>query len=120
MRDAGTLKLAVFPPHKVVAYLAHHPPARALYVFKTSPTPATAVRLRYVSEPVDLLYVASTRRAADKATVALHVIERRIGSDGMSALPNLFWYRLADVVERRGRRVMYFVTRLLERELLPL
>jgi hypothetical protein len=108
-------KLALFGPNKVVAYLARHPPSRALYLFRTTPQPGTATHLRNVSQPVTLLYIAHTWRAFDKTTVALNVLKRRIGFAGIDALPDLFWYQLADFIERRGQQIVLHVTRLLER-----
>jgi hypothetical protein len=115
LRSGRSFNLALFGPNKVVAYLARHPPARALYLFRTSPHPGTASHLRNVSKPVTLLYVAHTRRAGDKTAVALNVLRRSIGFDGIDALPDLFWYQLADFIERRGQQIVTHVTRLLER-----
>ena len=116
LRAGRDCKLALFGPNKVVGYLARHPPARALYLFRTSPKPgAGATRLRNVSEPVTLLYIAQTWRAFEKTTVALNVLKRRLGFDGIDALPDLFWYQLADFIERRGQQIVLHVTRLLER-----
>lgn len=115
LRAGRGCKLALFGPNKVVAYLARHPPSRALYLFRTSPQPGVASQLRHVSKPVTLLYIAHTRRAVDKTTVALNVLKQRIGFDGIDALPDLFWYQLADFIERRGQQIVLHVTRLLER-----
>jgi hypothetical protein len=120
LRAGPGCKLALFGPNKVVAYLARHPPSRALYLFRTSPRPGAATHLRNVSEPVTLLYVAQTWRAFEKTTTALNVLKRRIGDDGIDALPDLFWYQLADFIERRGQQIVLHVTRLLERYALPL
>jgi hypothetical protein len=38
-----------------------------------------------------------------------------MGFDGIDALPDLFWYQLADFIERRGQQIVLHVTRLLER-----
>jgi hypothetical protein len=108
-------KLALFGPHHVVAYLARHPPHRALYLFRTGPANDVATPLRHVSEPVNLLYVARTRRTVDKATTALNTLQRRLGVAGVDALPDLFWHQLADFIERRGGKIVYFVTGLLAR-----
>jgi hypothetical protein len=114
LRDDHLGQVAVFAPNKVVAYLARHPPYRALYLFRTAPA-NDATQLRYVSEPVNLLYVATTRRTVDKATVALNALQRRLGAAAVDALPDLFWHQLADFIERRGSKIVYFVSRLLER-----
>jgi hypothetical protein len=108
-------QLAVFGAKKLVGYLARHPPYRALYIFRTSPANDVATSLRYVSEPVNLLYVATTRRKVDKATAALNALQRRLGDGGVDDLPDLFWHQLADFIERRGSKIVYFVSRLLER-----
>ena len=115
LHDDQLGKTAVFGPNKVVAYLARHPPYRALYLFRTAPPTDAATQLRYVSEPVNLLYVATTRRTVDKATVALNALQRRLGGAAVDALPDLFWHQLADFIERRGSKIVYFVSRLLER-----
>jgi hypothetical protein len=115
LHDDQLGQVAVFAPNKVVAYLARHPPYRALYLFRTAPDNDAATELRYVSEPVNLLYVATTRRTVDKATVALNALQRRLGVDGVDALPDLFWHQLADFIERRGSKIVYFVSHLLER-----
>ena len=39
LHDDQLGKMAVFGPNKVVAYLARHPPYRALYLFRTAPPP---------------------------------------------------------------------------------
>jgi hypothetical protein len=107
--------LALFPPNRVVGYFVRHPPSQALYLFRTSPAPAAATRLRGVSKPINLLYIAQTRRTVDKTTVALNLLKQHIGLHGVDALPDLFWFQLADFIERRGQRIVYYVTRLLER-----
>lgn len=112
-------KLALFGPNKVVAYLARHPPARALYLFRTSPRPGTATHLRNVSKPVTLFYIAHTSRTFHKTTAALNVLQQRIGFAAIDALPDLFWYQLADLIERRGLQIVDHVTRLLERQQMP-
>ncbi len=103
---------------RVVAYLARHAPAQALYIFKTTEQPRASNRLRHVSRPVKLLYVASARRTATKAITAINVLRKRLGDAGIDALPDVFWLRLADFVERRGKRIAGDVTTLLERLLL--
>ena len=113
LRTSRHGKVALFGPKKIVAYVARHPPVQALYLFRTTPANDAGVRLRNVSHPVDLLYVASTYRTVRKATLALAAISDRIGPAGVDALPDLFWLRLADVIERRGRHVVYYVTNML-------
>jgi hypothetical protein len=115
LRSAIRGNLALFPPNRVVGYFVRHPPWQALYLFRTSPAPAAATRLRGVSKPVNLLYIAQTRRTVDKTTVALNVLKQRIGLDGVDALPDLFWFQLADFIERRGQKIVCYVTRLLDR-----
>ena len=113
MQDTPEAKLALFGPRKVVAYVARHRPAQALYLFRTAPANDVGVQLRHVSRPVDLFYVAHTHRTIEKATTALRAIARRRGADGVDKLPDVFWLRLADFIERRGWRIVYYVTRLL-------
>ena len=113
LRNRRHGKVALFGPNKIVAYVARHPPVQALYLFRTTPANDAGVRLRNVSHPVDLLYVASTYRTVRKATLALAAISDRIGAAAVDALPDLFWLRLADVIERRGRQVVYYVTHML-------
>ena len=108
-------KLALFPPSTVVGYFVRYPPWQALYLFRTSPAPDVATRLRGVSKPVNLLYIAQTRRTIDKTMVALNVLKLRVGLHGVDALPDLFWFQLADFIERHGQRIVSYVTRLLER-----
>lgn len=115
VRPAKRGKLALFPPDSVVGYVVRSPPWQALYLFRTSPAAGAATRLRGVSNPVNLLYIAQTRRTVDKTTVALNVLRQRIGFPGIDALPDLFWLQLADFIERHGQRVAYHVTRLLKR-----
>ena len=115
LRPARRGALALFPPHRVVGYFVRCPPWRALYLFRTSPAPDVATRLRGVSQPVNLLYIAQTRRTIDKTMAALNVLKQRIGLPGVDALPDLFWLQLADFIERQGQRIVYYVTRLLER-----
>jgi hypothetical protein len=116
LQATSTGKLAIFGPEKIVAYFAQRSPWQALYLFRTSPPPGSATCIRGVSEPVSLLYVAQTRRTVDKTNAALHVLKRRIGEGGIDALPEIFWLRLADFIERRGQKILYYVTRLLEYE----
>lgn len=113
LQDAPRAKLALFGPRMVVAYLARHRPAQALYLFRTAPANGFGVRLRHVSQPVDLFYVAHTHRTVEKATIALQAIATRRGPAGVDELPDVFWLRLADFIERRGWRIVYYVTRLL-------
>jgi hypothetical protein len=120
LRNSRHGKLALFGPNKIVAYVARHPPVQALYLFRTSPANDVGVRLRNVSHPVDLLYVASTYRTVRKVTLALDAIADRIGAAGLDALPDVFWLRLADVIERRGRQVIYYVAHMLAEQSLPL
>ncbi len=103
---------------RVVAYVARHSPALALYLFKTAEPPRVSNRLRHVSHPVNLLYVANTRRTVTKAITAINVLRKRLGDGGVDALPDVFWLRLADCVERRGKRIAGHVMALLDR--LPL
>jgi hypothetical protein len=95
-------------------------PISAQLGIRTSPANDAGVRLRNVSHRVDLLYVASTYRTVRKATLALDAIADRIGAAGVDALPDVFWLRLADVIERRGRRVIYYVAHMLAERSLPL
>ena len=108
-------KVALFSPNRVVGYFVRYPPGQALYLFRTSPAPDVATRLRGVSKPVNLLYIARTRRTIDKTMAALNVLKLRIGLPGVDALPDLFWFQLADFIERHGQRIVCYVTRLLER-----
>ncbi|HVV53332.1 MAG TPA: hypothetical protein VHO06_26990 [Polyangia bacterium] len=103
---------------RVVAYMARHAPSEALYLFKTTDPPHGSNRLRHVSHPVKLLYVATTRRTTTKAITALNVLRRRLGDAGVDALPDVFWLRLVDFIERRGKRIAGHVTALLDRLLL--
>jgi hypothetical protein len=113
-------KLALFGPRKIVAYAVKYSPCQALYLFRTPPTTAeTGTRLRGVSTPVNLLYVATTRRTADKTLAALKELRRRVGDPGIDALPDIFWLRLSDFIDRRGQKILYFVTQLLARQATP-
>ena len=116
LRDTRRAKLAVFGPRKVVAYLARRPPAQALYLFRTAPANDAGVRLRHVSRTVDLFYVANTRRTIRKATIALKAIASRRGAAGVDELPDVFWLRLADFLNRREWRIVYYVTRMLDEQ----
>ncbi|SRR5579871_608353 len=113
LRDTCHTRLAIFGPRKVVAYLARRPPAQALYIFRTAPANDVGVRLRHVSQPVDLFYVARTRRTIRKSTIALKAVAARMGAAGVDGLPDVFWLRLADFLNRREWRIVYYVTRLL-------
>jgi hypothetical protein len=106
-------RFAIFGPRKIVAYLVQVAPYRALYLFRTTPPPDTAQRLRGVSAPVDLVYVAGTRRTADKTMAALRFLKEEIGETAIDALPDIFWLRLADSIERRGGEIVYYVRSLL-------
>jgi hypothetical protein len=108
-------QLAIFAPDKVVAYAVRCSPWQALYLFRTSATAETATRLKGVSAPVNLLYVATTRRTVGKTLSALHGLRRRIGDRGIDELPDLFWLRLADFIERRGQKILCYAAQLLER-----
>jgi hypothetical protein len=116
LRDTCQIKLALFGPRKVVAYLARRPPAQALYLFRTAPANDVGVRLRHVSQPVDLFYVAHTRRTIRKATIALKAIAARRGAAGVDELPDVFWLRLADFLSRREWRIVYYVTQMLKEQ----
>ena len=105
--------LALFAAEKVVAYYIQYSPHRALYLFRTSPLPGSATRLRGVSQPVNLLYVASTRRTVEKTTIALRFLDRQVGPAAIDSLPDIFWFRLADCIERRGWTIVPYVTDLL-------
>jgi hypothetical protein len=113
LQNIPKAKLALFGPRRIVAYLARNRPAQALYLFRTTPANDFGVRLRHVSHPVDLFYVARTHRTIDKTTIALQAIAARRGDAGVDELPDIFWLRLADFIERRGWRIVYYVTRLL-------
>jgi hypothetical protein len=113
LQDIPKAKLALFGPRQVVAYLARNRPAQALYLFRTAPANDVGIRLRHVSRPVDLFYVAHTHRTIEKATIALQAIVARRGAAGVDELPDIFWLRLADFIERRGWRIVYYVTRML-------
>jgi hypothetical protein len=109
---------AVYRQGRVVAYMARHAPAQALYLFKTASPSRASTRLRHVSHPVKLLYVANTRRTATKALTALNVLRKRLGDAGVDALPDVFWLRLTDFIERRGKRIAGHAMALLDRLLL--
>jgi hypothetical protein len=115
-RDAQGRRQALYRPGRLVAYLARNPPTQALYLFKTAGDPGGTDRLRHVSHPVRLLYVANTSRTAGKAATALRVLRKRIGDAGIDALPDIFWLRLADFIERRGKKIAGYVTALLDRQ----
>ena len=117
--DEAGRALALFGPGRVVAYLARQPPVRALYLFKTGTQSSAPNRLRHVSRPVKLLYVAATRRTATKATTALKVLRKQVGDEGVDGLPNLFWLPLADFIERRGRSIARQAAPLLDAQWLP-
>ena len=119
LREAEGRTHALYSHGRVVAYLARQERAQALYVFKTAIQPRASDRLRHVSQPVRLLYVANTRRTTSKTTVALNVLKKRLGDAGVDALPDIFWLRLADFIERRGKRIAGYVTALLDRQTLP-
>jgi hypothetical protein len=114
VRVTERARFAIFGPRKIVAYLVQVAPYRALYVFRTTPPTGTAERLRGVSAPVDLLYVANTRRTADKTMAALRFLKEEIGEAAIDALPDIFWLRLADSIERRGGEIVYYVRSLLD------
>lgn len=107
-------KLAIFAPGKIVAYAVKCAPWQALYLFRTTATEDSATHLKGVSEPVNLLYVANTRRTADKTLTALRGLRACIGEAGIDALPDIYWLRLVDHIERRGRQILSHATRLLE------
>jgi hypothetical protein len=107
-------RFAIFGPRKIVAYLVQAAPYRALYLFRTTPPPDTAQRLRGVSAPVDLLYVADTRRRVDKTMAALRFLKGEIGEAAIDTLPDIFWLRLADSIDRRGGEIVYYVRSLLD------
>jgi hypothetical protein len=96
-------------------------PYRALYLFRTTPPPDTAQRLRGVSAPVDLLYVADTRRRVDKTMAALRFLKGEIGEAAIDTLPDIFWLRLADSIDRhrRGNRLLRQIPARLQRPARP-
>jgi len=116
LREAQGCTHAFYRHGRVVAYLARHAPAQALYLFRTAEPSRASNHLRHVSHPVKLLYVANTRRTATKATTALNVLRKRLGDSGVDALPDIFWLRLADFIERRGKSIAGQVTALLDRQ----
>ena len=79
LRTAPPGKLAIFAPGKIVAYAVKCAPWQALYLFRTTATEDSATHLKGVSEPVNLLYVANTRRTVDKTLTALRGLRARIG-----------------------------------------
>jgi hypothetical protein len=113
LRTTPPGKLAIFSPGKIVAYAIKCPPWQALYLFRTTGTEDSATHLKGVSEPVNLLYVANTRRTVDKTLTALRGLRGRIGESGIDALPDIYWLRLADYIDRRGRQILSHATRLL-------
>jgi len=108
-------KLAIFAPDKIVAYAVKCAPWQALYLFRTSADAETATTLRGVSAPVNLLYVANTRRTVGKTLSALYGLRRRIGDTGIDALPDIYWLRLVDFIERPGQQILYHAAQLLGR-----
>ena len=114
LRTTPPRKLAIFAPGKLVAYTVKCPPWQALYLFRTTATEDSATHLKGVSEPVNLLYVANTRRTVDKTLTALRGLRVCIGEPGIDALPDIYWLRLVDYIERRSRRILSHATRLLE------
>ncbi|HZL18813.1 MAG TPA: hypothetical protein VFG23_13810 [Polyangia bacterium] len=88
-------------------------PWQALYLFRTTATEDSATYLKGVSAPVNLLYVANTRRTADKTLTALRGLRAQIGESGIDALPDIYWLRLVDHIERRGRQILSHATQLL-------
>jgi hypothetical protein len=119
IQHAQGRSLALYRPGRLVAYLARHAPSQALYIFRTDASRRAPNRLRHVSQPVRLLYVANTRRTASKATTALNLLQKRLGAAGVDTLPDLFWFQLGDFIERRGKRIAGCVTSLLDRQQLP-
>ena len=113
LRSVPPDKLALFPPGKIVAYSIKCAPWQALYLFRTTATEDSATHLKGVSEPVNLLYVANTRRTVDKTLTALRGLRGQIGESGIDALPDIYWLRLVDYIERRGRHILSHATRLL-------
>lgn len=113
LRTVPPDKLAIFAPGKIVAYAVKCAPWQALYLFRTTATKDSASHLKGVSEPVNLLYVANTRRTVDKTLTALRGLRARIGDSGIDALPDIYWLRLVDHIERRGRHILSHATRLL-------
>jgi hypothetical protein len=114
LRSIPPGKLAIFAPGKIVAYAIRCPPWQALYLFRTTATEDSATHLKGVSEPVNLLYVANTRRTVDKTLTALRGLRGRIGESSIDALPDIYWLRLADHIERRGRHILSHAIRLLK------
>jgi hypothetical protein len=108
-------KLAIFAPDKIVAYAVKCSPWQALYLFRTTADAETATNLKGVSAPVNLLYVANTGRTVDKTLSALRGLRHRIGEPGIDALPDIFWLRLVDFIERRGQPILHHAIQLLER-----
>jgi hypothetical protein len=116
IQHAKGRSLALYRPRRLVAYLARHAPSQALYLFKTDASRRAPNRLRTVSQPVRLLYVANTRRTASKATTALNLLKKRLGNAAVDALPDLFWCQLGDFIDRRGKRIAGYVTSLIDRQ----
>jgi hypothetical protein len=106
LRTTPLGKLAIFAPGKIIAYAIRCRPWQALYLFRTTATEDSATHLKGVSEPVNLLYVANARRTVDKTLTALRGLRGRIGDSGIDALPDLYWLRLVDHIERRGRQIL--------------
>lgn len=116
LRTVGGRAVALFRPERLVAYLVRYDHAQALYLLKTDASRRARTRLRNVSHPIRLFYVAKTRRTASKTLRAINLLKRRLAADSVDALPDLFWLQLADFCERRGKRVASYVTAVLDRQ----
>jgi hypothetical protein len=105
---------ALFQHHQVVGYLVEWPPRRALYLFRIVSLAESTTSLSGVSDPVALLAVARTTRTIAKTRAALRYVARRTSAPAVDDLPDGFWLRLADFIDRRGYEIVPHVVALLE------
>jgi hypothetical protein len=105
---------ALFRPGQVVAYLVEQAPRRALYLFRVGAGAGATTRLPGVSSRVTLFAVARTARTVAKARTVLRYLARRRGAGGVDTLPEGFWLRVADLIDRRRYDIVPMAAALLD------
>lgn len=106
----------LLPPDRLAGYLVTRDRARALFFFRTGSGPLATTVISGVHPKVRLLFVASTARSVIKATNSLRHLARVEALD-VDSLPDGFWLRLADFVQRpRPRHILPEVDALLRQQ----